>query len=104
MYRKAGDSEACRDVFVAQQGIGSNPAAELARELARLLHRGFRHQDQKFVPTVSRPHTPTAAILLEDVTDTLQDDVAFEVAIEVIHELEAVQVHQHEGEGAICAR
>jgi hypothetical protein len=68
-----------------------------------LLHGGFRHQDHEFVTTVPRYYIRTAAILLEDVSDTLQDHVAFEVAIEIIHKLEAVQVHQYQGERPVCA-
>ena len=96
VHRKGGNTEAGRDVLVAQQRIGSNPAAQLARKLARLLHRCFRHQDHEFVTAVPRHHIRTAAILLENMAHALQHHVAFQVPVEVVYKLEAVQVHQHE--------
>ena len=76
----------------------------LLAKLARLFHGGFRHQDHEFVAAVTRDNIGTAAILLENVAHALQYHVAFEVAVEIVHELEAVEVHQDEREGTVCAR
>jgi hypothetical protein len=61
-----------------------------------LLNRSFRHQDHEFIATVPRYDIRTAAILFENMADALQDHVALKMAVEVVHKLEAVQVHQHE--------
>ena len=101
---EAGDAKAGGDVLVAQQRIGGDPAAQLAGELPRLLDGGFRHQDHEFVAAVAGHHVRAAAILLEDVADALQHHVAFQVAVEIVHELEAVQVHEHERKRPVRAR
>ena len=87
-----------------KQRIGRNPAAELAGELAGLLDTGFRHEDHELVAAVARHHVGAAAVLFEDVTHALEDDVALEVAVKIVHEFEAVEVHQHQRERAVRAR
>ena len=37
-------------------------------------------------------------------SDTLQDEVAFEVAIKIVHKFEAIQIHQHQREGPASTR
>ena len=101
---KRGDAEAGGDIFIAQQRIGGDPAAQLAGELHGLLDAGFRHEDDELVAAVTRDDIGAAAILLENVADALQHDVAFEVAVEIVHEFEAVEVHEDEREGAVGAR
>ena len=104
VHGKGGDAEAGGDVFVAQQRIGGDPAAQFVRELASLLDGRFRHQNHEFVAAVARDDIRAAAILLEDVADALQNHVAFEVAVKIVHELEAVEVHQHQRERPVGAR
>ena len=104
VHRETGDAEAGGDIFVAQQRIGGDPAAQLAGELDGLLDAGFRHEDDEFVAAVTRDDIGAAAILFENVADALQDDVAFQVAVEIVDEFEAVEVHQDQREGAIGAR
>src|SRR5271169_5674838 len=104
MERIGGDAETAGDVLVAQQRIGSDPAAELAGEGARLVDGGFGHEDYEFVAAVTGYYVGAAAILLEDVGYALKDYVAFEMAVEIVYEFEAIEVHQDDGEGAIGAR
>src|SRR5579872_2396511 len=59
-----------------------------------LLRISFRHQDYEFVASVSRDDVGTAAVLFQDAGHTLQNDIAVKVAIEIVDELEAIQVHQ----------
>jgi len=53
----------------------------------------FGHQDYEFVAAVSCYYIGAAAVLLENVGYSLQDYVAFEVAVEIVYEFEAVEVH-----------
>ena len=103
MQRIAGDAEAGGNIFFAQKWIGRNPATQLRSKLPRLLHRSFRHQNYKFVAAVTRNHVRTAAIRFQNLSNALQHQVAFEVAIEIIYEFEPVKVHQHQRKGAACA-
>ena len=102
--RKGGDAEAGGDVLVAQQRIGGDPAAQFVGELASLLDGRFRHENHEFVAAVARHHVRAPAILFEDVADALQDDVALEVAVEIVDEFEPVEVHQDERERPVGAR
>src|SRR5207245_9918277 len=90
----AGDAEAGAYVFVAQQPIGGYPPTELAGQLPRMFHIGFRHQNDKLVPAVAGYHVGAPAIGLQDLPDALQNEVAFEVSVEIVHEFEAVEVHE----------
>src|SRR5690349_16204525 len=100
----AGNAEAGADIFFAQKRIGGNPSAELAGELAGVLHRGFWHENDEFVAAVARDDVGAAAIRFENLANALENQVAFEVAIEIIDEFEAIQVHKHQREGAAGAR
>ena len=40
----------------------------------------------------------TAAILIQNVRHALQQEVAVQVSVKVVHEFETVQIHQHQGE------
>ena len=104
MQRETGDTEAGGNILVAQERIGSDPAAKFAGELDGLFDAGFGHEDYEFIAAVTGDYIGAAAILFEDVADALQDDVAFQVAVEIVDEFEAVEVHQDEREGAIGAR
>ena len=104
VHREAGDAEAGGDVLVAQQRIGGDPVRELACELARLLDARFRHQDHEFVAAIARHHIRAPAILFQNVADTLQHHVAFQVAVKIVHKFEAVQIHQHDRERPVRAR
>src|SRR6516164_2677883 len=104
VQRVAGDAKARADVFLAQQRIGGNPAAQLAGELAGVLHGGFRHQNDKFVAPVARDDVGAATVGLQNLTHALEHEVAFEVAVKVVDEFEAVQIHEHQREGTASAR
>src|SRR5580700_11625896 len=103
VQRVAGDTKAGADVFLAQEGIGGNPAAKLGGQLPSVLHVGLRHQDDEFVSAVTGNDIGTAAIGFEDVADTLENEIAFQVAVEIVDELEAVEVHQDESKSAASA-
>ena len=90
--------------FSRSSGSDATQAAQLAGELARLFDVGFGHQDDEFVAAVAGDDVGAAAILFEDVADALKNDVAFEVAVEIVDELEAVQVDQDQREWAAGAR
>src|SRR5713226_8567363 len=94
------DAEAGADVFLAQQRIGGNPAAELTRQLPRMFHGGFRHQNDEFVSAVAGDNVGAPAIGLQDLPDALENQVALEVPVEIVYELEAVEVHEHQRKGA----
>src|SRR5215831_896093 len=100
----AGDAKACADVLFAKERIGGDPAAQLAGELASVLHGGFRHQNDKFVAAVASDDVGAAAVGLENLPDALENEVAFEVTVEIVDEFEAVQVHKHESKGPARAR
>src|SRR5271155_6251173 len=89
MQGESGDAKAGGNVLVAEQRIGSDPAAQFAGELDGLFDAGFGHEDDEFVATVARDDIGAAAILLQGVAHALQDDVTFEVAVEVVYEFEA---------------
>src|SRR5207302_1708274 len=100
MERITRDAEASADVFLTQQRIGGYPSAELARQLPRVLHIGFRHQDDKLISAVTGHHIGAPAIGFQNLPDALQNEVAFEVPVKVVHEFEAVEVHEHQRKGA----
>src|SRR5258708_38972459 len=100
MERIAGNAETGADVFLAQQRIRRYPAAELAGQLARMLYICFRHQNDKFVSAIAGHNVGAPAIGLQDLPDALEHEVAFEVPVEIVHKLEAVEVHEHERKGA----
>ena len=102
--RIAGDAETGADILLAKQRIGGNPAAQFGGKLAGLLHGGFRHQDDEFVSTVAGHDIGAAAVGFQDLANALENQVAFQVAVEIVHELEAVQIHQDESEGTPGAR
>ena len=84
--------------------IGGDPGAQLARQLPGLLDACFRHEDHEFIATIARHHVGTPAILLKNMADALQHHVAFEVPVKIVHEFEAVEVHQHQRKRTIGAR
>src|SRR2546429_4493220 len=92
----ARDAEAGADVFLAQQWIGGDPAAQLARQLPRMLHIGLRHENDEFVPAVASHNVGAPAIGLQNLPDALENEVALEVPVEIVHEFEAVEVHEHQ--------
>src|SRR5216684_6564162 len=100
MERVAGDPKAGADVFFAEERIGGDPAAKLEGQLAGVLHVGLGHEDDEFVSTVARDDVGAAAIGLQNMADALENEVAFEVAVEIVDKLEAVEVHEDEGKGA----
>src|SRR5437667_2972207 len=100
---EAGDAEAGGDVLFAEEGIGGDPTAKLHGELAGVLHVGFGHEDDELVAAVASDDIGAAAVLLEDVADALEDEVAFEVAVEIVDEFEAVEIHEDKREGAAGA-
>src|SRR5215470_8974824 len=100
----AGNAEAGADVLFAKERIGGDPAAQLAGELTRVLHGGFRHEYDEFVATVARDDVGAAAVGLENLADALENEVAFEVTVKIVDEFEAVQVHEYESKGAARAR
>src|SRR2546429_9771457 len=67
----ARDAEAGADVFLAQQWIGGDPAAQLARQLPRMLHIGLRHGNDEFVPSVASHNVGGPAIGLPNLPDGL---------------------------------
>ena len=85
--------------FSRSKGSDRNPASQLGGKLPRVLHVRFRHQDHEFVSAIARHHVGAPAIRLQDVSHPLQHQVAFQMPIEIVHEFEAVQVHQHQREG-----
>src|SRR5208283_1966812 len=95
----ASDTEAGGDVLLAKQRIGGNPAAQFGGKLASLLHGGFRHEDDEFVATVACHDIGAATVAFENLANALKNKVAFQVAIKIVDKLEAVQVHEDEGEG-----
>jgi len=99
MERIAGDTEAGGNVLLAEKRIGGNPAAQLRSQLASLLHGGLRHEDNEFVAAVAGDDIRAAAVAFEDLPDALENQVAFEVAVEIVDEFEAIQVHEDEREG-----
>src|SRR5215470_4901422 len=99
-----GDAETRADILFAKQGIGGDPATQLGGELARLLHGGFGHENDEFISAIAGHHVGAAAVGFENLADALQDQITFEVAIEVVHKLKAVEVHEHQGKGTARAR
>ncbi len=104
MERVTGDAEAGADIFLAKEGIGGDPAAQLEGQLTGVVHVGFGHEDDEFVAAITRDDVGPAAIGFQDVADTLENEVAFEVAVEIVDKLEAVQVHEDKSEGAAGTR
>src|SRR6266478_8646804 len=96
----ARDAEAGADIFLAQERIGGYPAAELAGQLPSMFHTGFRHQNDKLISAVTGNNVGAPAIGLQNLPDALQNEVAFEVTIEIVHEFEAVEVHKHKSKRA----
>src|SRR5258708_20761267 len=68
-----------------------------------MLHRGFGHQDDELVAAVAGDEIGAAAIGFENLADALENDVAFKVAVEIVDEFEAVEVHEYERERAAGA-
>ena len=104
VQRIAGDTEAGGDILLAQQGYRRKPSRAACWPVGGLLHGGFRHEDDEFVAAVAGNDVGAAAIRFENVADALQDEVAFEVAVEIVDEFEAVEVHQHQSKSAAGAR
>src|SRR5260221_9194150 len=100
MERIAGNAETGADVFLAQQRIRRYPPAELAGQLARVLHICFRHQDDKFVSAIAGHNIGAPAIGLQDLSNALENEVAFYVTVEIDNKLEAVEGHEKELNGA----
>src|SRR5271169_4351928 len=69
-----------------------------------MFHVGLRHQDDEFVAAIAGHDIGTTTIRFEDVADALENEVPFEVSVKIIDELEAIEVHQYEGEGAARTR
>src|SRR5258708_28206672 len=103
MERITGDAEAGADILLAQQRIGRNPAAELARQLPRMLHIRFGHQHDKLVSSVASYNVGAPAIGLQNLSHALQNEIAFKVPVEIIYEFEAVEVHEHQRKGTAGA-
>src|SRR5713101_4402971 len=91
MERITGDAEAGGDAFLAKQRVRGNPRAQLGGKLAGVFDVGLGHQDDELVASIAGNGVGTPAILLEDVSHALKNQVALEVAVEIVDELEAVQ-------------
>ena len=102
VHRETGDAETRGNVLVAQQPIGGDPARNFPAS-CRACSTWFRHQDDEFVAAIARHHIRTPAILFKNVANALQHHVAFQVPIKIVHEFEAVQVHQHQRKRAVGA-
>ena len=63
-----------------------------------LLGVGFRHQDHEFVAAIPCDHIRAAAALLERFAETLENQIAFQVSLEVVDEFESVHVDQRQRE------
>src|SRR6266852_1945302 len=103
MERITSDAETGADIFLAQQRVGRYPAAQLARQLARMLHIGFGHQHDKLVPAVASYNVGAPAIGLQNLSHALQNEIAFKVPVEIVYKFEAVEVHEHQRKGAASA-
>src|SRR5271170_3287654 len=68
-----------------------------------MLHVGFRHENDEFVAAIASDDIGAAAIRFKNMADALENEIAFEVAVEIVDELKAVEVHKDEGERAACA-
>src|SRR5258708_32716591 len=101
--RITSDAETGADIFFAKKRIGGDPTAELRGELAGLLHGGFGHQDDELVAAVAGDDIGAAAIGFENLADALENEVTFKVAVEIVDEFEAVEVHEYERERAAGA-
>src|SRR2546422_53935 len=82
----AGDAEAGAVVFPAQQGMGGAPAARLARQLPPIFNIVSRHKNDNFSPAVASHNIGAPAIGLQNLTDALENEVALEVPVEIVHE------------------
>src|SRR5271154_3516862 len=69
-----------------------------------MLNGGFRHQDDEFISAVAGDDIGPAAIGFQNVANALQYKIAFEMSVEIVDELEAIEVHQDEREGTGGAR
>src|SRR5256884_1819616 len=51
-------------------------------------------------PAVASHNVGAPAIGLQNLPDALENEVALEVPVEIVHEFEAVEVHEHQGKRA----
>src|SRR5260370_37552124 len=100
MERITSDAETGADILLAQQRVSRYPAAKLARQVPRMLPIGFGHQHDKLVPAVAGYNVGAPAIGLQNLSHALQNEIAFKVPVEIVHEFEAVQVQWHKRKGA----
>src|SRR5450432_2791467 len=94
MDRESRNAKTGGNILVPQKRIGCHPAPKFACELSSLLHSGFRHQDNELISAVARHHIGPPTVLFEYVSHALKHNVAFQVSVEIINELEAVEIHQ----------
>src|SRR2546429_9409635 len=76
----------------------------MAGDLAGVLHGSSRHKNHELVAAIARDDVGAAAVGLQNLTDTLENEVPFQVAVKVVDEFEAVQIHEHQREGTARAR
>src|SRR5258708_16601853 len=100
MERITGDAEAGADILLAQQRIGRYPAAELARQLPRMLHIRFGHQYDKLVSTIASYNVGAAAIGLHNLSHALQTKVAFKMPVETVFKFEPAGVLETSADAA----
>src|SRR6266478_6887143 len=59
-------------------------------------HIGFRHQNDELVSAVASHNVGASAIGLQNLPDALENEVALEMPVEIVHKFEAVEVHEHQ--------
>src|SRR5260370_42556810 len=79
--------------------MGEAAGGQLGSGLWPLWGCGFGHQDYELVAAISGYDIRTATVLMQNMSHTLEYDVAVQMAIKIIDEFEAVQVHQNHREG-----
>ena len=98
--RETGHAKAAGDVVFAEHGVGREPYAQAFGQRLRLLHAGFRHQDDELVAAVAGHDVGLAAPLFEQPAHARQHQVAFQMAEGVVDFLELVEIDQHDRERA----
>src|SRR5256885_15936436 len=80
--------------------MGGSPAGGLARQWRGMPVVVSGHKKDNLAPAVAGHNVGAPAIGLQDLPDALQDEVAFEVPVEIVYEFEPVEVHKHQRKGA----
>ena len=93
MYREAGNAETRGDGLLAEQRILTNCGPQLLGYLDRLRSVGFGHEYNKLVSTVAGHHIRAPAVLFQNLAYAVQYQIALEMPIEIVYELETVQIN-----------